>query len=50
MTISTLKNYRGGFNFTNRWEKAKFISKNVKIWTKTNRDEIQFKENYLPCG
>ena len=34
MTISTLKNCRNEFNFTNIWEKAKFISQNVKGWIK----------------
>ena len=53
MTISTLKNCRNEFNFTNIWEKAKFISQNVKGWIKKGgqeNEEIQFKEPCLPRG
>ena len=51
MTISTLKNCRNEFNFTNIWEIAEFISQNVKGWIKNNgqeNEEIQFKEPCVP--
>ena len=53
MTISTLKNCRNEFNFTNVREKAKFISQNVKCWIKKDgqeNEQIQFKEPCLPRG
>ena len=52
-TISTLKNGRNEFNFTNICEKAKFISENVKSWIKKDgqeNEEIQFEEACLPRG
>ena len=53
LTISTLKNCRNEFNFTNIWGKTKFISQNVKRWIKKDvqeSDEIQLKEPCIPQG
>ena len=53
MTTSTLKNCRNECNFTSIWEKATFISQNVKCWIKKDgqqNEETQFKEPCLPRG
>ena len=47
MAILTLKSGRNEFHFNNTWEKAKFISKNVKSWINKNgqeNEEIQLNE------